>query len=96
MDLKTTTEAFNSYSCRITVPCPATPENTRRCLVFLLDFYLHKLPQYAFEKDILQLQPKRTVPSDQDEPWNGCSPIGKHTLSNMVKDMSEAAGIPGK
>ena len=69
------------------VPCPATPENTPRCLVFLLDFYLHKLPKYAFEHDTLYLRPKCNVPSDSDEPWYECSPVGKHTLSNMVKDV---------
>lgn len=35
------------------VPCPAVPENGQKCLVFLLDLYLSKLPTIAFEKDIL-------------------------------------------
>ena len=37
------------------VPCYANPENEPRCLVFLLDLYLAKLPRYAFEKDVFYL-----------------------------------------
>ena len=30
----------------------ATPDTQPRCIVFLLDKYLRKLPNYAFEKDV--------------------------------------------
>ena len=35
------------------VPCPPIPSLISRCLVFLMDLYLAKLPLYTFEKDIL-------------------------------------------
>ena len=40
------------------VPCPAVPSLKSRCLAFLIDLYLSKLPLYAFQKDILFLLPK--------------------------------------
>ena len=36
----------------------ATPSNEPRCIVFLLDLYLSKLPKYAFDKDVFYLRPK--------------------------------------
>ena len=30
----------------------ATPDNKPRCIVFLLDLYMSKLPKYAFDKDV--------------------------------------------
>ena len=41
------------------VPCPAFPSLNSRCLVFLMDLYLSKLPLNAFQKDILFLRPKQ-------------------------------------
>ena len=35
------------------VPCYAVPDKNPACLVFLLDIYLNKLPQYAFVNDVL-------------------------------------------
>jgi len=37
----------------ISVPCYAVPENIPECLVFLLDYYLSKLPIFSFKEDIL-------------------------------------------
>ena len=35
------------------VPCYAVPESGPRCAVSLLDKYLNKLPQFAFDKDVI-------------------------------------------
>ena len=78
------------------VPCPAVPENGQKCLVFLLDLYLSKLPTFAFEKDILYLRPKRSKPFDSVAAWYDQIPVGKNTLSTMVKDMCSEAAILGK
>ena len=78
------------------VPCPAIPEQQPRCLVFLLDLYLAKLPTYAFEHNVLYLRPKPNTPSDPSTPWYENAPVGKNTLANMVKDLCAEAGIKGK
>ena len=35
--------------------CYAVPQNTPKCLVFLLNLYMKRLPKYAFENDLLYL-----------------------------------------
>ena len=72
------------------------PENNAKCLVFLLDLYLSKLPEYAFKEDVLFLKAKQKAPSDNDQAWYEKAPIGKNTLSKMVKEMCCDAGIDGK
>ena len=42
------------------VPIYACPGAGERCLVYLLDFYLSKLPSIAFEKDVLYWSQKMT------------------------------------
>ena len=53
------------------VPCPALPDKqptyTCKCLVFLMDLYLSKLPKYM--ADILYCRPKCTTPHDPDAAW---------------------------
>ena len=78
------------------VPCPALPDERPKCLVFLMDLYLSKLPKYGFEQDILYLRPKRTTPHDPDATWYENVPVGKNSLSTMVKDMCGEANIVGK
>ena len=75
------------------VPCYNIPEKAPRCLVYLLDLYFKKLPRYAFEEDVLYLRPKLAVPSSDDEPWYDFIPVGRNTLSSMVKVMCIEAGI---
>ena len=77
-------------------PCPPIPSLNSRCLVFFMDLYLGKLPLYGFEKDILFLWPKQKAPSDTGEAWYEKVAIGKNTLSAMVKDMCQKAGVRGK
>ena len=79
------------------VTCHAVTEEIPKCLVFLLNKYLAKLPKYAFEQDnILYLRPKATTPADLSLPWYEEAAVGKNTLSAMVKEMCAEAGIGGK
>ena len=78
------------------VPCPAVPENKPKCLVYLLDLYLAKLPLFALEKNILYLRPKRNTPSVPEAPWYDNVPVGKNCLRTMVKDMCAEVEIYGK
>ena len=57
------------------MPCPAVPEDIPKCLVFLLDLYLAKLPQFAFMKDILYLRPKLVTPLSDEDPWYDNVPV---------------------
>ena len=76
------------------VPCPAVPDSNPRCLVYLLDLYLKKLPPFAFEKDVLYCRPKSPTPAaESDSPWYDSIPVGKNTLAAMVKKMCKDAGI---
>ena len=73
--------------------CPALLENVPKCLVFLIDEYLRRLPKYGFEKDILYLRPKPKVTADPEEARYENAAIGRNTLSTMVKRMCVEAGI---
>ena len=78
------------------VPIYAVPAQKQRCLVYLLDVYLSKLPKYAFESDIFYLRPKLSVPAKGDSPWFFDQPVGKEKLRTMVRDMCSDAGISEK
>ena len=67
-----------------------------RCSVFLLDRYISKLPDKAKEMDLFYCRPSPTVPKKPEDSWYIAVPIGKNTLSNMVKDIFAEAGIEGK
>ena len=73
------------------VPCYAVPDESPRCLVYLLDLYLEKLPLAAFEKDILYCRPKKC--SISCSTWYENVPVGKNKLGSMVKEMCQEAGI---
>ena len=73
------------------VPVFANPEAGDRCVVKILDVYISKLPSRAREEDIFYLQPLPAVPPDPQCPWFRNQPVGKNTLSTMVKDMFEEA-----
>ena len=75
------------------VPCYAVQENRPRCLVYLLDSYLNKLPQMAFKEDILYCRPKTKAPLDEKSPWYDAIPVGRNKLGSMVKEMCAEAGI---
>ena len=78
------------------VTCHAIPEESPKCLVFLLNKYFSKLPKYAFEQDTLYLRPKSSVPVDLSSPWYEEAAVGKNTLSVMVKQTCAEAGIGRK
>ena len=67
-----------------------------RCHVFILDKYYSKLPASASDQDIFYLRPVTKVPDNPAVPWFTSVPIGKNTLSKMVKIMCEQASITGK
>ena len=75
------------------VPIHAVPENCPRCLVFLLDLYFSKLPEFPAKDDVFYLRPKVKVPSSPGEPWFDCIPIGKNKLATLMKEMFVEAGF---
>ena len=78
------------------VPCFAVPENLPVCLVYLLDLYLKRLPEYAFKEDVLYCRPKPKAPVDKGIPWYEACPVGKNKLGSMVSEMCAEAGIARK
>ena len=75
------------------VPVYASTAAGERCLVYLLDLYLQKLPALAFERDVFYWQPKARVLDSSAEPWYACQPVGKHKLNAMVATVCAEAGI---
>ena len=73
------------------VHCYSLPSKAPRCLVHLLDLYLSKLPQYAFQKDIFYCWPKLKTPVEG--PWYDTVAVGHNKLSYTVKEMCEEANI---
>jgi len=61
------------------VPPYANPSAGQRCLVFLPDEYLSKLPQVAFEKQIFCLRPKQGCPTPGNL-WYDAMAVGKEKL----------------
>jgi len=78
------------------VPCYAVYDQVLKCLVFLLNLYVNKLPKYAFDRDILYLRPKAMVPIDPEAPWYDKAPVRKNSLSAMMKEMCKEAGLDKK
>ena len=77
------------------VPVYADPQSCPRCLIYLLDLYLSKLPPMAREKDILYLHPKKRAPAG-DLPWYDAMAVGKEKLRTFIQDMCSDAGIEEK
>ena len=74
----------------------AVPEVGTRCHVHVLDLYIQKLFQAAFTHDNFYVQPCSTVPDDSSKPWFTVNPIGKNSLSKMVKEVCSEEGISGR
>ena len=70
-------------------------ENLERCHVLLLDKYISKLPEEA-KKDLFHLRPKPHKPKDPLALWYMAIPVGRHTLSDMMKRMSTEAQLDQK
>ena len=77
------------------VPIVAVPESGDRCHVYVLDLYMQKLPAEAITRDNFYVQPCSRIPSDPTQPWFTANPVGKNSLSKMVKEMCIKAGITG-
>ena len=78
------------------VPIVAVPDAGTRCHVYVLDLYMQKLPPEAFSRDNFYVQPCLTVPDDPSKPWFTSNPVGKNTLSKMVKEMCSESGVNGE
>ena len=65
-----------------------------RCLVYLLDLYLSKIPQRAKDKDIFYCKPLQKYKHESDI-WYSEQPRGKHFLNGMVKSMCSEAKLQG-
>ena len=74
----------------------ANPSIGERCVVYLLDLYLSKLPRMTFEKSTFYLIPKPAPVLKPDGPWHECVPRGRTKLRTMVRDMCAEAGITEK
>ena len=61
--------------------------------MYLLHFYLSKLPQIASERDVFYWQPKESTPMSPGAPWFEECVVGKGTLEHMVQTMCNEAGI---
>ena len=78
------------------VPMLAVPESGTRCHVYVLDLYMKKLPAEAFSRDNFYMQPCPRVPDDPTKPWFSANPIGKNSLSKVVKEVCLEGGIVGR
>ena len=67
-----------------------------RCHVTILDTYYLKVPKEALTKNAFYLRPLPNVPSDPCKPWFSSVPVGRNTLSNMMKEMAKEAGLPNQ
>ena len=71
--------------------CIAIPEARPKCLVYLLDTYMSKLPEFAFKKGVFYCRPKKKYLNEGT--WYDSVAIGRNKLSNMVSEMCTEAGI---
>lgn len=74
------------------VCCVAVPEMRPVCLVYLLDKYLSKLPEFAFKNDIFYCRAK-PCPPNPTAPWYENAPVGKNKLSGLVSEMCAEANL---
>ena len=81
----------------VPVICTCTTTRKSKCHVHLLDLYISKLPSTILEsKSLFYLRPLQNVPSDQAAPWYTTTPVGRNTLSLMIRNMCHDIGISGK
>ena len=78
------------------VTCHSVPDQIPKCLIFLLNLYVYKIPKYTFKKHFLYPRPKPTAPVGPDTPQWEEAPVGKNTQSAMVKETSIEAEIEVK
>ena len=71
-------------------------EDVNRCHVLLLDKYISKFHPEVKAKDIFYMKPKTTMPKETTSPWYTAVPVGRNTLAEMMKKMSEEAKLAMK
>lgn len=71
----------------------ANPVARERCLVYLLDLYISKLPGYASKEDVFYLRPMAFAPNDTACPWYEPAAVGLEKLRLMARNIFDAAGI---
>ena len=71
----------------------AKPELGDKCHVFLLELYLSKLPNSAFQGDVFYMKPKPCVPDSPADPWYMNIANGHNTLSSMLKEIVKAGSL---
>ena len=75
------------------VPVYALPERRPRCLVYLLDLYISKIPLAAKERNLFYVRPVTKMPVDCQSPWYENAPVGKEKLRSFISAMCKEAGI---
>ena len=65
-----------------------------RCLVFILDTHISKLPEEAKKNDLFYCRAIQKAP--KDGPWYTAVPIGRNLLQNLVHSICEEAGVTGQ
>ena len=69
----------------------ARPESCLRCLVYLLDMYLGKLPVWSKENDVFYVRLAKI--HNHSDRRHKCAPAGKEKLWTYLTSMCEEAGI---
>ena len=85
VNTKETNKVVLVYASRSTRP---------RCLVYLLDLYLSKLPAGSKERHMFYLRPAAKVPADLTAPWYERALVGKEKI--FVATMCQEASIAPK
>ena len=74
----------------------SNPKLGEHCPVYILDKYISKLPEKAKNMDLFYCRACPKLPKNPEDPWFIATPVGKNTLSNMVREMCQEAGIEGE
>ena len=75
------------------VTAVSNPNLGEHCPVYILDKYISKLPEKAKNMDLFYCRACPKLPKNPEDPWFIATPVGKNTLSNMVRDMCQEAGL---
>ena len=63
----------------------ARPELGDRCHVYLLHFYISKLPEEAFQRYIFYMKSLACISASPSDPWYANKPLGHNTLAKFLK-----------
>ena len=70
-----------------------TPECGDQCHVSILDKYIAHLPPGAFQANAFYFRPLEKI--NPSKPWYSVQPLGRNTLSSMMKTISKEGGLLG-